>query len=81
MDVERNPEEQRVSGAGAAYRRGIIVAVVLAVLTVVEYFIGTGEILNGSLIVLAVIALVKAGLIVQYFMHISRLWTDEEEAH
>lgn len=81
MDMERNPEERPVRGAGAAYRRGIIVAVVLAVLTIIEYFIGTGDLLNGSLIVLAVIALLKAGLIVQYFMHISRLWTDEEEAH
>jgi caa(3)-type oxidase subunit IV len=44
----------------------------LAVLTVVEYVIAVTVDLN--LPVMAVIAVVKAGLIVWYFMHLLRLW-------
>lgn len=66
------------SGARGEYMTGIIVGIILAVLTGVEYIIGAGYILDGSVIVLAVIAVLKTGLIVNYFMHIARLWTDEE---
>ncbi len=61
----------------AAYRPGILVLVALAVLTIVEYWIASA--LDGSVVFLFVIALVKAGLILQYFMHLGTLWS--EEAH
>lgn len=60
----------------ADYRRIIIIFIVLAVLTIVEYFVSTEL---GSTIFLILIALAKAALIIQFFMHVYRLW--REEAH
>lgn len=59
----------------AAQRTGIIIFSVLMVLTIVEYFIGAVE--NPSVVLLFIIGLVKAALIVQFFMHIARLWREE----
>ena len=59
----------------AAYRLGIITAIILAVLTVVEYVVSVS--LNGSVAFLMIIALIKAGVIVQNFMHIARIWREE----
>jgi len=59
----------------AAYRLGIITAIILAVLTILEYVVSVN--LNGSMVFLLLIALVKAGIIVQNFMHIARLWREE----
>jgi cytochrome c oxidase subunit IV len=59
----------------AAYRLGIITGLILAVLTIVEYWISVG--LHGSSTLLFIIALIKAGVIVQNFMHIARLWREE----
>jgi cytochrome c oxidase subunit IV len=59
------------------YRRGFFVLVGLALLTGLEFLIGT--VLDGSTSFLFVIALAKAGLILQYYMHVERLWS--EEAH
>ncbi len=58
----------------AAYRLGLITLIILAVLTVVEYFV---SIYTGSLILLTIIALIKAAIIVNNFMHITRLWREE----
>ena len=60
----------------AAYIRSAIVAIVLAVLTIVEYFIATS--LGGSAVLLMLIALFKAIAVIVYYMHVSRLWTQEE---
>jgi heme/copper-type cytochrome/quinol oxidase subunit 4 len=53
---------------------------VLAVLTVVEYLIAIG-IDNTPLVVatLAVIAAIKAAVIIEYFMHLSDAWAGEGE--
>lgn len=59
-----------------AMRRGLITFLALLVLTIVEYFVGIQA--NASIVLLFVIALVKAALIIQVFMHISRLWREEE---
>lgn len=58
----------------AAYRLGLITLLILAVLTAVEYFV---SVYTGSLILLMIIALVKAAIIVNNFMHITRLWREE----
>lgn len=50
--------------------RGVMVFLVLAVLTAVEYFIGTRELPS---IFLWIIALLKGALVLVYFMHITRL--------
>ena len=66
----------RISPAkrSAAYRQGLLVLVGLAVLTIVEYLIG---IYLPSTVLILIINLFKAGLIVQYYMHVSRLWSEE----
>ena len=60
----------------AAYLRSTIVAVVLAVLTIVEYFVATS--LGASAVLLMLLALFKAIAVIVYYMHVSRLWTQEE---
>ena len=57
-----------------AYRRGLYVFLFLAVMTLVEYIVGIS--LNSTLL-LFVLALIKAAAVVQYFMHIARLWREE----
>ncbi len=59
-----------------AYRRGLITFWVLMLLTVVEFIVGIQP--GASFVLLFVIILLKAALIVQVFMHISRLWREEE---
>ncbi|MFO7537269.1 MAG: cytochrome C oxidase subunit IV family protein [Chloroflexota bacterium] len=55
------------------YRMGVIVFVVLAVLTIIEFYAAD---LN-SAVLMFLIALGKGALIVHYFMNISRLWREE----
>jgi hypothetical protein len=58
----------------AAYRLGGVVLIGLAVLTIVEFYIGTTW---ASAVILLIIGLFKAGLIVNYYMHLPRLWSEE----
>ncbi len=51
-------------------RRGVMVFLALAILTTVEYVIGTNE---APTIFLWVIAIFKGALVLVYFMHIARL--------
>ncbi len=60
----------------AEYRQNTIIFLALVVLTLIEFFIATN--VDDSTVILLLIALVKAGLIVQFFMHIYRLWRGEE---
>ncbi|MCB0131534.1 MAG: cytochrome C oxidase subunit IV family protein [Caldilineaceae bacterium] len=60
---------------GAAFRRSATVALVLALLTVVEMFAALNF---NSLVILMLLATFKAVLVLNYFMHVSRLWTAEE---
>ena len=62
----------------AAYRQILIEFIVLAVLTAVEYFVALN--LDNAAVLLFIIALIKAGLVVQYFMHFYRLWRAEEHS-
>lgn len=56
-------------------KRGLLVFVTLAVLTAVEFGVSLG--LSNPNGILAIIALLKAGLIVHYFMHLYALWRKE----
>lgn len=58
----------------AAFRLGVIVFVALLVLTVIEWYVSLA--LEG-MVLLFILALIKAALIVTYFMHIARLWREE----
>jgi cytochrome c oxidase subunit 4 len=59
---------------GGSYRQVIIISVLLAILTIAEYFVAQAF---PSAVFLLLIALVKAALIVQFFMHVYRLWREE----
>jgi cytochrome c oxidase subunit 4 len=77
MDIYRRKaqlEERRK----AEIRRNIIVGVVLAVLTVLEFWIALN--LDNATVALLIVALIKAALIVQYFMHVYRLRREEDHA-
>ena len=61
----------------AQLRRGWVVFLGLGLLTIVEYWVATS--FAGALPYLAVIALIKAWLVIQYFMHVAQLWNTAEE--
>ncbi len=80
LDIpEREIEEPAMDPAllakrTSAYRLGAIVLAGLAVLTAVEYVVGVAW---SSVVILLILGLFKAGLIVQYFMHVTRVWSEE----
>ena len=59
-----------------AYMRSALVALGLAALTVLEYFVA---IQLQSTIFLMLVAVFKAVIVIQAYMHVSRLWSPEEE--
>jgi hypothetical protein len=59
------------SKRAAAYRFSTTIALVLAVLTAVEYFIALQ---NAGATIMFLLALAKAYCVVNFFMHIARLW-------
>jgi heme/copper-type cytochrome/quinol oxidase subunit 4 len=68
---ERSPTKQKT----AIYRQGIVVAVILAILTIVEYYAAITPPF-GSFAILMILALLKAILVVNYFMHIRSVWSE-----
>jgi heme/copper-type cytochrome/quinol oxidase subunit 4 len=70
--------EKNVTKSSGELRRGVIVFIALAVLTVIEYFLGIWEVAN---ILLWIVALIKAALVIWFFMHVFRLFGGESEAH
>jgi cytochrome c oxidase subunit 4 len=82
VEVTKAPVEpvdrKALAARKAAYRQGLYVLIGLAVLTALEFAVA--GLLEGSAVFLFVLALVKAGVILQYYMHLDRVWS-EEEAH
>lgn len=62
--------------SGSLYQ-GIIVFIFLSFLTVVEYFIAIS---NQSVLLLTIVAIIKAALVLYYYMHIYKV-TEEEHEH
>jgi heme/copper-type cytochrome/quinol oxidase subunit 4 len=60
----------------SAYRQGFLVLVGLAILTALEFVVA--GVTGGSPVFLFILALLKAGIILQYYMHIRSLWAEEE---
>jgi cytochrome c oxidase subunit 4 len=54
----------------------VLIGIVLAILTIIEYFMGLYHV--GATLLMLVAAL-KAILVIYFFMHVSRLWTAEGE--
>lgn len=63
---------------GRRHRLGLIAFIVLTVLNGVEFWIAV-SFQTGIMVPLAVLALIDAGLIAYYFMHVAQLWRPEEE--
>lgn len=64
------------AGLASALRRGLVVIIALGIFTAIEYVIPLA-LDSGSMPYLVVIGLVKAALIVYYFMHVAQLWRGE----
>jgi hypothetical protein len=62
-----------------ALRTGIVIMLILAVLTALEY--GVGLLTTGWWLPLILLALIKAFFVLRDYMHIARLWTADEEEH
>ena len=75
MEVDVALEESKKR----AFSIGMVVMVMLAVLTVGEYMIGS--IANTWFAPLMFVALLKAFFVVRDYMHIGRVFEEEEEAH
>ena len=60
----------------AEYRQGVFVLIVLAALTLLEFYLAVQL---PSITILFVVALIKAAIIVQYYMHISHVFSEEED--
>jgi caa(3)-type oxidase subunit IV len=60
------------TSTGSAMRTGAAVFLALAVFTVIEYLVA--QEVGSPLAPLFVIAAIKAGLILWYFMHVARSW-------
>lgn len=59
----------------SAQRTGLYVFLALMVLTIAESIIGS--LATPITVLLIIIALIKAALIVYFFMHVYRLWREE----
>jgi hypothetical protein len=71
----RGPEYQRLTAKRkAGFRTGIVVMLGLAALTIVEFFLAA----LGSVALMFVIIILKAALIMVFFMHIANVWRTEE---
>ena len=57
-----------------ALTRGIVVFAILAVLTGIEYMLGINE---APSFLLWIIALIKGGLVLWYFMHLARVFNPD----
>ena len=62
----------------AALRQGVFVFITLAVLTAAEYWIGVS---TDKAALIFVLFLIKATLVINFYMHVSRLFSPEEGGH
>ena len=60
-----------------ALSRGVMIFAILAVLTVVEYFLGILD-NTGVYVLLWLIAFLKGGLVLWFFMHLPRVFNPSE---
>jgi len=70
---ERDANRARRARLSAAYRTGVMVLIWLGLLTALEF---VANLIGVSTVTMFIIALVKAAIILQFFMHISSLWAE-----
>lgn len=63
---------------GLAFRRGLIVFIGLAILTALEFILAQSA---APSLTLWIVAILKAGLVIHFFMHLSRLFQPDEGGH
>ena len=68
---DRDAKRARRARLSAAYRTGVMVLIWLGLLTALEF---VANLIGVSTVTMFIFALVKAGIILQFFMHISSLW-------
>lgn len=73
--MKKQPESMDM-GKKRLYRVGLYVLLALLFLEICDYV--TAQLTGGSITILLVLALINAALIIQYFMHIGELFTEEE---
>ncbi|MRR32922.1 hypothetical protein EG834_21900 [bacterium] len=71
-------DTRKTTKKGLALRRGVIIFLGLAILTAVEFILAKMSVPS---VILWIIALSKAGLVINFFMHISRLFEPDEGGH
>ncbi len=76
-EQEERRETAHVAEPKKQSRVGLVVFVILAVLTGVEYLLAVS--IDANLPILMVVAIAKAVLIMYYFMHVARSWGSSEE--
>jgi heme/copper-type cytochrome/quinol oxidase subunit 4 len=59
-------------------KKGIVVFVLLALLTAIEYYLGINQVPS---ILLWAVALIKLLLVLQFFMHINRVLNPKKGGH
>ncbi len=69
---------EHIKDKSAAFGLGLLIFIYLAVLTALEFFIA---LTFGSVVLLIVVALIKAGLVAYYYMHIYKLNQEHEGGH
>ncbi len=73
--MDQTPSATDTAKKQFLYRRGLIVLIALIVLEIFDYFMAQWS--NGSITILAVLALINAVLIIQYYMHVTTLFSME----
>ncbi|MBN2500597.1 MAG: hypothetical protein JXB38_07475 [Anaerolineales bacterium] len=79
VENELTAEEALAQAQKKALSDGVFVLIILGVLTFGEFIVGSVAPAWGTVLLIA--ALGKAFFVVRDYMHISRLWDNEEEAH
>lgn len=79
MSAHFSSPEAKKESKSKAYRASIITAIVLAVITVIEFFVSQIPGIGTSAIIMLLLGLVKAYFVVVNFMHVARLWKPEGE--
>lgn len=59
----------------SAYLLGLYILIALAVFTAIEYYVSF--LATTAIVALFIMALIKAWLILKYYMHVSTLWSEE----
>ena len=72
MSERKQPAAKPKAGI---YRSGYIIAIILAVVTGVEFYLATHF---NNFAIMMLLGIVKAYFVINYFMHIKSLWSEEE---